>query len=173
MRFRAAEPGAHISRLRASRGLGSYQPASRQPPVCGECAAGPRKRRRVRVSLRTVKQPPNRILISAGFAQAAGLRRVCGRSAQTTARKSCTADREAAAEPGAHISQLRGPTSETTRRLNRTRGCLEPCAANRRGRLRASLRRTTYRERCANRRKSGLERNRLSRHDIADARRRT
>jgi hypothetical protein len=72
MRFRAAEPGAHISRLRASRGLGSYQPASRQPPVCGECAAGPRKRRRVRVALRTVKQLPNRGLTSAGFAPAAG-----------------------------------------------------------------------------------------------------
>ena len=74
MRFRAAEPGAHISRLRASRRLGSYQPASRQPPVCGECAAGLRKGRRVRVALRTVKQPPNRGLTSAGFAPAAGLR---------------------------------------------------------------------------------------------------
>jgi hypothetical protein len=46
-------------------------------------------------------------LISAGFAPAAGLRRVCGWSAQATARKSCTADRKAAAEPGTHISRLR------------------------------------------------------------------
>ena len=59
---------AHVGDAFPGRRTGfSYQPASRKPPVCGECAAGPRKRQRVRVELRTVKQPPNR-----GLAQGPG-----------------------------------------------------------------------------------------------------
>ena len=82
-------PGGAKSRVPVERGGDDWDRA------CGDAIA------RVMIGVRSAIELLNRGLISAGFAPAAGLRRVCGRSAQAPARKSCTADREAAAEPGA------------------------------------------------------------------------